>query len=194
MPTLPKSLRSALEFFWEVVKVALISLAIILPIRYFLVQPFYVKGASMEPNFIDHDYLLIDEITYRFRAPARGEVIVFHYPNDPSQYFIKRVIGLPGDHVVIRDNHPWVGVNGGELKQVPEPYLGEWVRTLPQSANFADVTLTRDEYFVLGDNRSSSLDSRSFGPVPWHDVVGRIWIRGWPFNRWTVYSPQPVNL
>src|SRR3989338_11020365 len=88
--------KSALAFLWELVKVVVISLAIILPIRYFLVQPFYVKGASMEPNFEDHDYLLIDEISFRLREPQRGEVVVFHYPRDRRQCFIKRGVGLPG--------------------------------------------------------------------------------------------------
>ena len=88
--------KTGLSFFWEVSKVVLISLAIILPIRYFVVQPFYVKGASMEPNFYDHDYLLIDEISYRLRPPASGEVVVLKYPRDPSSYFIKRIVAFPG--------------------------------------------------------------------------------------------------
>ena len=80
------------DFLWETVKVVIISLAIILPVRYFLIQPFYVKGASMQPNFYDHEYLIINEIGYRFNSPQRGDVIVFRYPKDPSQYFIKRII------------------------------------------------------------------------------------------------------
>src|SRR3989344_901623 len=89
---LPPILRDALVFVWELVKVVLISLAIIIPIRYFLIQPFYVKGASMEPNFEDHEYLIIDELTYRFRNPQRGEIVVFRYPLKPTDYFIKRII------------------------------------------------------------------------------------------------------
>src|SRR3989344_3983939 len=87
------------EFVVELVKVVLISLVIILPIRYYVVQPFYVKGASMEPTFFDHEYLLIDEISYIFQKSERGTVVVFRYPRDPRQYFIKRVIGLPGETV-----------------------------------------------------------------------------------------------
>ena len=90
------SKNEVLVFVWETIKVVVISLAIILPIRYYLVQPFFVKGASMEPNFEDGDYLLIDEITYRFSEPLRGDVIVFRYPEDRSQFFIKRIVGLPG--------------------------------------------------------------------------------------------------
>lgn len=176
-------LKAAVSFFWEVVKVALISLAIIVPIRFFLVQPFYVKGQSMEPNFHDSDYLLIDEISYRFRAPVRGDVVVFRYPRDPAEFFIKRIIGLPGDRVVIRDNRVWVGVSGGDVKLYPEPYLKPSVATRGEY----DVTVGKNEYFLLGDNREASLDSRSFGPIDTHALVGRIWVRGWPFDRWTLY-------
>src|SRR5688572_7065679 len=101
----PKPKRSlfsrAWEFVSELVHVVVISLAIIIPVRYFLIQPFYVKGASMEPNFHDHEYLIIDEIGYRFEDPHRGDIVVFRYPGDPSQYFIKRVIGLPGERVKV---------------------------------------------------------------------------------------------
>jgi signal peptidase I len=86
-----------LKNIWEFLKIVIVSLLIILPIRYFIIQPFYVKGASMEPNFHDREYLIIDEISYRFNEPQRGQVIVFRYPNNPQEYFIKRVIGLPGD-------------------------------------------------------------------------------------------------
>ena len=88
-----------LLFLLEIVQIVVIAAAIIIPIRYFLVQPFYVRGASMEPTFLDREYLLIDEITYRFRDPQRGDVVVFRYPRDPSEFFIKRVIGVPGDTV-----------------------------------------------------------------------------------------------
>lgn len=175
--------RAVSSFLWEVVKVALISLAIILPIRYFLVQPFYVKGASMEPSFYDHDYLLIDEVSYRFRQPQRGEVVVFHYPRDPRQFFIKRIVGLPGERVAISQNKVWVGPAGGELVALNEPYLG-----VVHTRGDYEATLGPDEFYVLGDNRESSLDSRSFGPINDDSMVGRIWIRGWPFERWSVYS------
>ena len=91
--------KEALLFVWETAKIVIISLAIIIPIRYYLVQPFFVKGASMEENFHDGDYLLIDEISYRFEIPSRGDVIVFRYPENPSQFFIKRIIGLPGETI-----------------------------------------------------------------------------------------------
>ena len=171
------------EFFWEMVKVAIISLVIILPVRYFLIQPFYVKGASMEPNFYDHEYLIIDEISNRFKEPQRGDIVVFKYPNDTKQYFIKRVISLPGEKVKIDNNQ--IYINGTRLN---EPYLAPNTETVLALRGYGDVELGSDEYFLLGDNRNESLDSRIFGPVKRDLIVGRTWIRGWPFNRVTVFN------
>ena len=186
----PSSSKAALKFFLELVQVAAISLAIIIPVRYFLVQPFYVKGASMEPNFFDHEYLIIDELSYRFREPDRGDIVVFHYPNDPKNYFIKRVIALPGETVEIID---------GQVKVYNDQYPNGIV--LDERAYLDDIytaqtrreTLKANEYFVLGDNRASSLDSRYFGPISEDVVVGRVWVRGWPFDRWKIFSPPNYN-
>ncbi len=183
--TMPSWLSAAGRFFVELVEVVVISLAIILPIRYFLVQPFYVKGASMEPTFDDREYLIIDEISYRFHAAERGDVVVFRYPLDPKQYFIKRIIALPGERVsvadgkitVFNDAHP----DGWLLDE--SAYLSAGIQTFGNTV----VTLGAEEYFVLGDNRSASLDSRSFGPLPKRFIVGRAWIRGWPVDRLTVF-------
>src|SRR5262249_39462486 len=150
-----------------------ISLVIIIPVRWLLIQPFYVQGASMEPNFFDHEYLIIDELSYRFREPQRGEVVVFHYPNDTKQFFIKRVIGLPGETVEIAEGkvkiynteHP----NGIVIDETT--YLDQDFTAASQT-----VTLKAGEYYVLGDNRSSSLDSRFFGAVNRKYVVGRVWV------------------
>jgi signal peptidase I len=175
--------QAIIEFFWEMIRVAVISLAIILPVRYFLIQPFYVKGASMEPNFFDHEYLIIDEISYRFNEPQRGDIVVFKYPKDNKQYFIKRIIGLPGEHVKIDNND--VYINDVKLK---EGYLDANVETLLPLRGYGDVVLAEDEYFLLGDNRGQSLDSRVFGPIKSKLIVGRTWIRGWPFNRITIFN------
>lgn len=178
------------SFLLEVVQIVLISSAIIIPIRYFLIQPFYVKGASMEPNFYDSEYLIIDEMSYRFRDPMRGEIVVFRYPRDPSQFFIKRVVALPGETVEITDGnvliyneeHP----NGMLLK---EDYLGG-----EQTNGKERVTLGGDEYFVLGDNRDSSLDSRSFGTLDRDNLIGRVWVRGLPLSRMTTFDVPMYNL
>ena len=100
-----RSRQEALAFIWETIKVVVISLAIIIPVRYFVVQPFFVKGASMEPTFEDNNYILIDEISYRFNDPERGDVVVFRFPEDKSQFFIKRIIGLPEETIEIKNDH-----------------------------------------------------------------------------------------
>lgn len=181
----PSAFSRILRFVGELVHVIVISLAIILPIRYFLIQPFYVKGASMEPNFYDHEYLIIDEISYRFMDPERGEIIVFRYPNDPQQYFIKRVIGLPGERIVISDGR--VRIYDGTD---PEGYLLDEGKYLADQSTPGekDVTLDEDEFFLLGDNRKASLDSRVFGAVPGQFVVGKVWFRGWPPERIKFFS------
>jgi signal peptidase I len=170
---------AAASFVLEVIQIILISSAIIIPIRYFLIQPFYVKGASMEPNFYDHEYLIIDELSYRFREPIRGEIIVFRYPRDPSQFFIKRVIGLPGETIEITNGNVVVyntqNPNGFVLE---EDYLGD-----EHTTGKDRVTLSADEYFVLGDNRDASLDSRSIGPIEEDEIIGRVWVRGLPLSR-----------
>ena len=183
--------REGLDYLAELIRVVVISLAIILPIRYFLVQPFYVKGASMEPNFYDHEYLIIDEVSYRFRYPARGEIVVFRYPRDPSQFFIKRVVGLPGEKVqvtqgVVRISNT-VHPNGVILEEL---YLEEGT---PMGGEYT-LSLGQDEYFVLGDNRLSSLDSRQFGAVPRGSIVGRAWLRGWPIDRVTRFLAPTYEL
>ena len=177
-------------FILEMVKVALIALVVILPVRYFLIKPFYVNGASMEPNYFDHEYLIIDEISYRLNDPARGEVVVFHYPPDPKEYFIKRIIGLPTERVVVKDGQVTV-FNGANLQGIvlEEPYLEEGLQTVGQ----ADITLGADEFFVLGDNRSASLDSRRFGPIKRQNIVGRTWLRGWPIDRAGVLTQHQFN-
>jgi len=186
----PSRLRAVSLFVWELAKVAIISSAIIIPVRYFLIQPFYVKGASMEPNFYDHEYLIVDELSYRLGEPNRGDIVVFKYPRDPRQYFIKRVIGLPGERVMIGDGQITI-VNKNGTTTLEETYLPAELLTELPAKGYGDVTLAIDEYFLLGDNRNQSLDSRVFGPVKKDFIVGRTWIRGWPFDRLTVFSaPQ----
>lgn len=176
-------IKDIFSFFFELLKIIVISLVIIIPVRYFLIQPFYVKGASMEPNFYDHEYLIIDEITYRFRDPERGEIIVFRYPRNPQEYFIKRIIGLPGEKIAFRDGaiyiynsaHP----DGYHLPE--DSYLAEGVMTY--SLTEEPITIGENEFFVLGDNRNSSKDSRSFGAVNRSFLTGRVLLRGWPLSR-----------
>ena len=182
--------QKILENVWDLVKVICISLAIIIPVRYFLIQPFYVKGASMEPNFFDHEYLIINEIGYRIDNPQRGDIIVFKYPKDQSQYFIKRIVGLPGEKIEIKDGHVYI-YKGDEKKYLLDEtaYLSADAKTLGEHS----WQLADNEYYVLGDNREYSLDSRVFGPVAKNLIVGKAWFRGWPFNRLTVFKELQYN-
>ncbi len=184
----PSFLAKAWEFASELLHVVAISLAIIIPVRMFLIQPFYVKGASMEPNFHDHEYLIIDEISYRFDEPSRGDIVVFRYPNDPSQFFIKRVIGLPGERIQISNGHIRIfGEQQPDGQQLDESkYLDSGIFT----SGDRDIQLGTDEYYLLGDNRSSSLDSRAFGAVPRDFLIGRVWLRGWPPEKIDVFGEQ----
>jgi len=172
---------------WEGIKVIAISLAIIIPVRYFLIQPFYVKGASMEPSFYDHEYLIVDEISYRFKPIDRGEVVVFRYPLNPQEYFIKRVLALPGETVQVKDAEVIVynDQNPGGLV-LDESYLAEGTPTYAN--NEEKIVLGDNEYFVLGDNRTASKDSRTFGPINKSFITGRVFFRGWPFSRINVFN------
>ena len=175
--------KGVLTFFWEVFQVVAIALIIVLPIRYFVFQPFIVKGASMEQSFQNGDYLVVDEISYRFRTPERGEVVVFKYPQDESQRFIKRIIGLPRETVELR----------GSSIQITDK-LGNKI-TLNErdySVNHTifkemKVSLQEDEYFVLGDNRGHSSDSRSWGVLKKEYIIGRTVIRAWPLMTATSF-------
>ncbi len=180
-------MRKFFLFVWEIIKVVSISLAIILPVRYYLIQPFYVKGASMEPNFHDHEYLIIDEISYRFNEPTRGQVIVFRYPKDPQEYFIKRIIGLPGEEVQIKDGRVKIfNALYPEGTVLNEVYLPDGLGTYDNSESL--IKVGDNEYFVLGDNRPASKDSRSFGPVDKAFITGKVLFRGWPFSRVTLFD------
>ena len=167
-------------FFWETFKLIAICLAIIIPIRYYLVQPFFVKGASMEENFHDGDYLLIDELSYLLGEPHRGDVVVFRYPENPSQFYIKRIIGLPGETIEVKSEQ--IKIYNTEFKAgfvLKEYYLSENQETFGNNT----VKLEGDQYFVMGDNRLQSSDSRRWGPVPRKFLIGKAFLRLWPVNK-----------
>lgn len=176
-----KSWQYILSFIWETVKIIAISLAIIIPVRYFLFQPFIVRGASMQPNFEHGEYLIIDEISYRFHQPERGDVIVFRYPKYPSQYYIKRIVALPNEIIKIEDGEVMIFNKddpGGFI--LDEPYLS---RDNEFTSGNLEIELDEDDYFVLGDNRKASSDSRKWGTVPRKYVIGHAWLRAWPIDR-----------
>lgn len=181
----PPPRSTVLRVIGEFLRLALIAAAIALPIRYAVAQPFLVRGASMEPNFYDREYLIIDELSYFFRGPERGEVVVFRYPLDPSEHFIKRIIGLPGETVEIRQDGVFItnAAHPGGFK-LEESYLP---KDLPMRVG-GRFTLGPDEYIVLGDNRPVSSDSRSWGVLERKFITGRVFFRAWPLERFGVLS------
>ena len=174
-------LASVGAFLFDLVKILIIALVIIIPFRMFVAEPFVVSGSSMLPNYHDKDYLIVDRISYRSRPPARGDVIVLKYPKDTSQFFIKRIIGLPGEKIRFAEGHVYIiNAEHPDGWQLNEPYLPSQVETFSSPET---ITLGSGEYYVLGDNRTASSDSRVWGILPANDIVGRVWLRVFPLSR-----------
>jgi signal peptidase I len=169
------------NFFKEILKASLIALIIVIPVRFFVAQPYIVAGASMDTTFENGHYIIVDQLTYRFEEPQRGDVVVFKYPQDPSKYFIKRIIGLPGEAVVISQGQVLIGESATSTEGVvlPEPYVDEDRKT----GESLKRVLEDDEYFVMGDNRAASSDSRVWGPLHERHIVGRAAIRILPITQ-----------
>jgi signal peptidase I len=171
--SIPKDGRA--EFWKELFKLLVLAVIIVIPFRIFVARPFIVDGSSMYPTFKDGQYLIVDELTYHWNSPQRGSVLIFKYPNDPKKKFIKRIIGLPGETVSIQDGkitiinaeHP----EGFELNE-------DYVQL--QKSDTQSYVLEEDEYYVMGDNRSASADSRIWGPVPKANIIGRPILRFYP--------------
>ena len=184
---MPKGIKKYAAGAWELLKIIIIALIIVLPIRYYLFQPFIVKGESMIPNFQSGDYLIVDEISYRFSQPQRGDVIVLKYPLDQTQRFIKRIIGLPGETVEVKDGKINIFKDGQILTLGEKKYLPD----LKATDGDVKVALKDNEYFVLGDNRPYSYDSRRWGVLPKEDIIGRALIRLFPISSIS-YLPEPA--
>lgn len=166
-------------FFGDIVKFAIIAVIIVLPIRLFIAQPYIVSGASMEPTFETGQYVLVDELSYHFSTPRRGQIIIFKYPKDTSVSFIKRIIGLPGETVILSGTSVTIKNSAHpDGFTLDEPY----VAAENQSQNYMTVTLGPDQYWVMGDNRRESSDSRAWGPVPANDIIGTPFVRLYPLN------------
>lgn len=170
----------AAAFILDLLQTVVLAFAIFLIVYLFLVQPHQVRGESMYPNFDDKEYLLTNKLSYRFGQPARGDIVIFAAPPEPTEDYIKRIIGLPKDKVDIRENK--VYVNGEPLK---EDYLPQGVVTSPGPfmPEGKEITVGDNEYIVFGDNRSNSSDSRRWGPVKREKIVGRAWFAYWPLNK-----------
>lgn len=167
------------SFWGEVLRFAIIATLIVLPIRLYIAQPFIVSGASMSPTFEGGDYLIVDEISYRLEKPERGDVIVFRFPENPSTFFIKRIIGLPNEELEIRNGKVLISRPDGTALAVDESYLdGAFA-----DASFGPVLLGYDEYFVMGDNRGASADSRIWGALPKKYIIGKALVRLFPLSK-----------
>lgn len=164
-------------FFFDIIEIIVVALALFVVCYLFFFQPHQVKGASMEPNFHDEEYLLTDKISYRLHSPERGDVIIFRAPKNRELDYIKRIIGLPGEKVKVVDGS--VFINNQKLE---EDYLEE--NTTSYSGSFLpsgeEFLIPASEYFVLGDNRPHSSDSREWGTVNREDIIGKTWLRYWP--------------
>jgi signal peptidase I len=165
------------ESLWELIRFGIIVLIIVIPVRMYIAQPFIVSGASMDPTFFTGEYLIVDEASFLVRDPQRGEVIIFRYPKDPSKYFIKRVIGLPGETVTLVGGKVTITGTDGKNILLDEPYV---VHDIPVDMS---EQLGPEEYFMMGDNRAVSYDSRVWGPVDRSLIKGRALVRLLPFNR-----------
>lgn len=171
------------DFFSFVFMVAII----VVPIRMFVAQPFVVSGDSMLPNFHTGEYLIVDQLTYHFSDPERGDVIVFKYPNDQDRFFIKRIIGLPGETIKIEGEEVTI-IN----KDHPEGFTLLETQVTLQKDSEIEKTLPENEYFVMGDNRLESLDSRVWGNLPRDLIVGRAFLRLLPLTD-IDYLPSKIN-
>lgn len=172
-------MRKILWSFFEILETVVIAVVAVFLIRHFIAQPFLVSGSSMEPTFNDGNYLLIDELTYRFRQPERGEVIVFRYPADPSSYFIKRVIGLPGEKVTIENSVVSIISADGSKEILRESYVSS-----RKTGERFETTLDQNQYFVMGDNRDASFDSRVWDkPLTQANIIGIARLRLWPLDE-----------
>lgn len=186
---LNKKISSGMSALREWIQVIAIALIVALPIRFFVAEPFIVNGASMDPTFSTGQFLIVDRLTYHFEEPQRGDVIVFEYPNDPSVYYIKRIIGLPNEIVSIKKGKVNIANQSSpEGFELDESYID----AAHASVDTLTVTLGKNEYFVMGDNRSQSSDSRAWGPLNENYIVGRPIVRLLPFGSLSIL-PGSLN-
>jgi len=170
--------RGVMSFVWEVIRFVFLALIIVVPIRIYIAQPYIVSGTSMEPTFETGNYLIVDQLSYRLADPERGDIIIFRYPLKTSKFLIKRIIGLPGETLRMDVGSLAVTSAGtDEFIKIEEPYVEK------MALNTFSMTLSDDEYFVMGDNRRASLDSRVWGPLERKYIVGRALVRLLPLTQ-----------
>jgi signal peptidase I len=191
------SFVAGLLLVWDFLKIIIVALIIIIPLRYFVFQPFVVYGSSMEPNFENGQYLIIDELTYHFADPVRGQSVVLRYPKDHKQYFIKRVIGLPGETVEIDNGHVVIfNSENPDGVVLDEEYLPTQGLTYPHDVAVVGgkktLTLGEGQYFAMGDNRLASSDSRDWGILQRKEIIGKVFLRVLPLTEFQLYNKVPA--
>jgi len=170
---------------WETLQTLVLAGLLIVFFRAFVFQNFVVEGSSMYPTLMQGDRLIVSRLSYIFGEPDRGDIIVFQYPFGPERDFVKRIIGLPGETIAIQNGQ--VFINGKPLP--PETYVQN-----RSHDNYGPVTLAEDEYFVMGDNRTGSSDSRSWGPLQGHFIIGKAWLIYYPFDRFTFIHHPDIDI
>ncbi len=181
------NLKKKKDGVWDLIKFVILAVVIVMPIRMFIAQPFVVSGESMYPTFKDKEYLIIDEISYLTGEPERGDVVVFRYPNDTKRFFIKRVIGLPNETIVIdKGTVKIINDSNPDGFLLEEPYINEEFDTT------STYQTGQEEFFVLGDNRNRSSDSRYWGILPRKLIVGRAYLRLLPIKNIS-YLPGSIE-
>jgi len=178
-----KNFVNFLVSFFDFIKTIAVIVILAFVIRVFIIQPFIVEGESMEPTFKTKDYLITEKVSYRFRPPQRGEVVIFNPPDRSTENYIKRIIGLPGDQIEIKEGNIYVN-----KEKLIEPYLNSIDKTLVSQKEGYTTVLKDDEYFVMGDNRSHSRDSREIGSIPKQNVVSKVWFRLLPLDQISTFA------
>lgn len=172
------------SFIKELISFTILSIVVVIPIRVFIAQPFIVSGESMYSTFETGQYLIVDQLSYRFHEPQRGDVIIFRFPENPSKFFIKRIIGLPGEIIQLEGNEVYITSGGKEKIKLEEEYISS------SRDSFQTIELSDEEYFVMGDNRLASLDSRSWGPLEKNLIIGRAFVRLLPIDTFEFLPGQ----
>lgn len=170
------------QSFWELLRFAVIALAIVIPVRMLIAEPYVVSGSSMVPTFQNSNYLIVDKISYKLNSPKRNDVIVFKYPKDETKFFIKRIIALPNEIIDVKDRT--ITITNKDHQEgfiLNEPYVENF------SNNNIHYELKSNEYYVMGDNRGASSDSRYWGPVKEDLIVGKAFLRLLPLNKISIF-------
>ncbi len=166
--------------FWETLVIIFIAVILFVGLR-LTIQTYIVYGPSMEPNYWNDEWIIVDKLAYKFHTPQRGDIIIFQPPVTSTKPYIKRIIGLPGESVEIKDGKVYIHKTDGSVISLQEPYIKE-----PFATNYTSQVIPPNEYFVMGDNRNNSSDSRGGWLASRDKIFGKAWISIWPPHLWGV--------